>query len=276
MGEQLLALRQLHDLALVNDGDPVADEADHRKVVGDEQVGQIPLLLQLGQQVQHLGADGNVQRGDRLVCDDEVRFHDQRPGNADALTLTAGELVGEAAGKFRKQTHVGQGACHFGLTFAFGQVMPARVKAFADNIIHLRPFIQGGHGILEDHLDTPGDLSVKRLGDAPVDLLAVEEDFAPGSGVNADDGAADGGLSGAGFAHQTEGLTLINMEGYVIHRGKGVPPGTKPDDKILNLDQLLSVFSQRGSLPSPAECGHAPAAPPWERGDPSAMCGHSG
>ena len=39
-------------------------------------------------------------------------------------------------------------------------------------------------------------------------------------------------------------------------------------DKILNLNQLLSVFSQRGSLPSPAGCGRAPAAPPWEPGDP--------
>ena len=260
----------------MNDGDAVADKANHRQVVGDEQIGQIPLLLQLGQQVQNLRTDGNVQRGDRLVGNDEVRFHDQRPGNADSLTLAAGELMGEAAGKFRQQTHVRQGACHLGLTLAFGQMVSASVKSFADNIIHLGTFVQRGHGILKDHLDTLGDLPVKSLGDAPVDLLAVKEDFAAGSGVNADDGAADGGLSGAGFTNQTEGLALINVEGYVIHRGKGVPPGAKPDDKILNLDQLLSVFSQRGSLPSPAGCGRAPAAPPWERGGPSAMCGHSG
>ena len=50
--------------------------------------------------------------------------------------------MGEAAGKFRQQTHVGQGACHLGLTLAFGQMVSASVKSFADNIIHLCPFVQ--------------------------------------------------------------------------------------------------------------------------------------
>ena len=67
MGEQLLAFCQFHDFALVDDGDAVTDEANYGQVVGDEQIRQAPLFLQLGQQVQHLGTDGHVQGGNGLV-----------------------------------------------------------------------------------------------------------------------------------------------------------------------------------------------------------------
>ena len=63
------------------------------QVVGDEQISGSVLLLQVLQQVQDLGLDGNVQGGNRLVADDELRAQDERASDADALTLTAGELV---------------------------------------------------------------------------------------------------------------------------------------------------------------------------------------
>jgi hypothetical protein len=52
------------------------------------------LLLQPHQQVDHRGLDGHVQRRYRLVGDDQVRVHRQRPGDGEALALAAGELVG--------------------------------------------------------------------------------------------------------------------------------------------------------------------------------------
>ena len=71
---------------------------DHAQVVGDEQVGQAELALQILQDVQHLRLDGNIQRRDRLVADDELRAQGQGAGNADALALAAGKLVRVAAG----------------------------------------------------------------------------------------------------------------------------------------------------------------------------------
>ena len=41
--------------------------------MGDEQVSQAELLPQVQQQVEHLGLDGNVQSGDGLIADHEVR-----------------------------------------------------------------------------------------------------------------------------------------------------------------------------------------------------------
>ena len=52
--------------------------------------------LELLEQVDDLGLDGDVERGDRLVGDDQLRVQRQRAGHADALALAAGELVREA------------------------------------------------------------------------------------------------------------------------------------------------------------------------------------
>ena len=61
--------------------------------MGDEQVGQAELLLQVFEQVDDLGLDRDVERRDRLVGDDEIGVGRERAGDADALPLAAGELV---------------------------------------------------------------------------------------------------------------------------------------------------------------------------------------
>ena len=95
--DDLLRRPDLHDLAEVHDGDPVGDDPGDRQVVGDEQVGQAPLAPQVEHQAQELGADRDVEHRDRLVGDDELRVHDQRPGDDDPLALAAGQLVRVAA-----------------------------------------------------------------------------------------------------------------------------------------------------------------------------------
>ena len=65
--------------------------------MGDEQVGEAQLLLQVLQQVHHLGLDGDIECGHGLVEDQQLRCQGQRAGDADALLLAAGELGGVAA-----------------------------------------------------------------------------------------------------------------------------------------------------------------------------------
>ena len=101
-GEQLVGRRDLDDPAEVHHGDPVGDVADDREVVGDEDVGEVELLLQVDEQVQHLRLDRDVEGRDRLVGDDELRLQHERPGEADALPLAAAELVRVAAGRLRR------------------------------------------------------------------------------------------------------------------------------------------------------------------------------
>ena len=90
---ELARRRQLHDPPEVHHGDPVADVADHRQVVGDEQVGEIEPVLELLEQVDDLRLDRDVEGRDRLVGDDQVGLQRERPGDADPLALPAGELV---------------------------------------------------------------------------------------------------------------------------------------------------------------------------------------
>ena len=56
--------------------------------MSDEQVGQAEFAPQVQEQVQDLRLDGDVERRDRLVADDELRTQRQSPGDADALALT--------------------------------------------------------------------------------------------------------------------------------------------------------------------------------------------
>ena len=94
-----LGRADLHDLAEVHDRDPVGDDPGQRQVVGDEQVGQAALATQVEHQPQELGPDRDVEHRHRLVGDDDLRVHDQRTGDDDALALAAGQLVRVAEGE---------------------------------------------------------------------------------------------------------------------------------------------------------------------------------
>ena len=93
--------RRFDEAAQVHNGYPVADVADDREVVGDEQVGQLELVLEAFEQVDDLGLDRDVQGADRFVGDDQIRVECQRPGNADPLALAAAEFVGIAVAVVR-------------------------------------------------------------------------------------------------------------------------------------------------------------------------------
>ena len=90
---ELVGVGQLDDLAEVHHRDAVAHVAHDGEVVGDEDQRQPELALQVAQQVEDLRLDRHVERGDRLVGDDQLRLERERARDADALALAAGELV---------------------------------------------------------------------------------------------------------------------------------------------------------------------------------------
>ncbi len=93
----VVASADLDDLAEVHHGDPVGDVADHRQVVGDEQVRQPELVLQLLEQVDDAGLDADVERRHRLVEHDEARARGPAPGRC------------RCAGADRRRTRAGSG-----------------------------------------------------------------------------------------------------------------------------------------------------------------------
>ena len=64
------------------------------EVVGDEDHRLAELVVQPDDLVLHVAPDQRVERGERLVEEQQRRVVGQRPGQADALLHAAGELVG--------------------------------------------------------------------------------------------------------------------------------------------------------------------------------------
>ena len=273
---QLLRGSHLHQTALVHHPDAVGEVLHHRQVVGDEQDGQIHLLLEAVEQVDHLGLDGHVQRADGLVGNDEGGVHHQRPGDAHPLALSAGKLMGIAGGVIPGQAHLVQDVVH-----------PVKLLLFVGHAVDLQPLgndlldghpgVQGGNGILEDHLHIPRQVPLVLLAHPAGNAPAVEVDLAAGGVVQADDGAARGGLAAAAFAHQAEGLPPVHLEGHVVHRLDHLLVHAGAGDKVI-LEvphvQQRHIRLIRHGRPS-LSCGQcAPAArracPPLARARPAA------
>src|SRR5262245_39142729 len=62
----------------------------------------------MGEQVQDLGLDRDVERADGFVSDDELGLERQRPGDANALPLPAAELMWVAVGGLPRQPDHGE------------------------------------------------------------------------------------------------------------------------------------------------------------------------
>ena len=83
----------LDDLAGVHDGDAVADVFDDGEVVRDEDQREVEFVDQVGDQVEDLGSDGDVEGAHWFVGDQDAGARGQGAGDGDALALAAGELV---------------------------------------------------------------------------------------------------------------------------------------------------------------------------------------
>ena len=158
--KQLLRVRQFDHVAQIHDADSVGNVLDNGKIVRDEQIGQVALFLQIGQQVDNLALDGHVQRGNRLVTDDELRLHRQTAGNADALALAAGELVREAMQEVARQTRV---LHRLDDVFLHALVVlleeAVRQQTLADDVADGHARVQAGIRILEDELQVAAELA---------------------------------------------------------------------------------------------------------------------
>ena len=203
--DELLRRRVLHDAAEIHDDDAVGDVFDDGEIVGDEEVGEAELALQIVQQVDDLRLDRHVERRDRLVGDDELRARGERPGDADALALAAGEFVRIAAHVLDRESDETQ---KFGDPLAAAGAAAADAvhdQRLADDILDAHARVERGEGVLEDRLRLSAVVRERRWRQRG-DVGALEQDGARRRIVEAQDGAPDRRLAGAGFADQAEHL----------------------------------------------------------------------
>src|SRR5262249_23799310 len=97
--------RHLYDLAQIHHGDVRADVLHYGKVVGNENVSQTEFLLQVLQEIDDLCLNGYVERGYRLVTDNQLGRNRQGASNSDALALSARELMWISPHMIRVEPH---------------------------------------------------------------------------------------------------------------------------------------------------------------------------
>ena len=156
IAEERLARRDLDDAAGAHHRDFVGDVVDDREVVRDEQVGEPELGLQVLQQVQDLRLDRHVEGGDGLVAKHEVRLQRERPRDADALPLPAGEAVRIAVEKARVESdEPHQLLRHVGPVIGVADVVDD--ERLAQDVEDGHPRAERAEGILEDVLDAAAE-----------------------------------------------------------------------------------------------------------------------
>ena len=169
-----------------------------------EEVGDAELFLEVPQEVDDLGLDGDIERRDRLVAHDQLRAKRDCPCDPDPLSLPAGELDWVAVVVLRVQAdpiHELLDRC----LDAAGGTYALDLERGADDRANGVPGIQGVVGVLEDDLCLPANWHHglrRQLQDVdPVDL-----DPAAGRLHESQDGARDGRLAGARLPHEAECL----------------------------------------------------------------------
>ena len=80
----------LHQLPRVHDRDPVGELQQQRQVVRDEQDREVEALFQLEDLAEDLALHDDVERGRRLVHDDDFGVGGQRHRDHDSLAHAAG------------------------------------------------------------------------------------------------------------------------------------------------------------------------------------------
>ena len=174
--EQLGLVGDLDNAAEIHHRDAVADMGDDGEIMRDEEVGEAVLALQVDQQIDHLGLDRDVERGDRLVADDQARSERKRARDADALALAAGKLMRKVPHLVGPQAHLLE---QFGdpvlLLAAGGEAVHA--ERLADDVARAHARIERGERVLEHDLHLAADrahLGLAEMGD----VLSVDPDFA--------------------------------------------------------------------------------------------------
>ena len=93
---------RLDDTPVLHHGDPVRDVEQQRQVMRNEQHGKAHALLQGLHRCEEILLDNDVERGGRLVENDQrAGFQCQRHGDHHALLLAAGKLVRKGAAPSR-------------------------------------------------------------------------------------------------------------------------------------------------------------------------------
>ena len=216
VAEDLLGGADLHDPPEVHDRDPVAEELRRRQVVGDVDVGEPELVLQVEHQLEDLRAHAHVEHRDRLVGHQHLGLEDDGARDHGPLLLPAGEVGGVL-----RQVGLGRGEPHAleGLRHPLAQLGTLRHAVDLERVPHplldRHRRVERRAGVLEDHLQVGAQLAQLlggHRGDLEVAPAAVVGDRPLRRRHQPEQGPPERGLAAAGLADQAEHLAAVQGE----------------------------------------------------------------
>ena len=184
----------------------------------DEQHRRARLVHQRREQVHDLPLRDRIQRGGRLVGDDQPRRSDKRRGDADTLPLAARQFMRVFHQHVLAEADLGKHRCDAFRPFGERQIV-MQVQRKTDLLRHGHHRIQRGGRILEHHAHVPsaqvGDRCVRRADN----LRTTQFDAARhlcGSRQQAHHGAGDHRFAGTGRADQADTFAVGDVQIDII------------------------------------------------------------
>ena len=82
----------LHYAAPVEDDEAVREVPNDRKIMCDEQIAEVKILLQFAQKIQNLRLNRKIERTYGLVANNESWLNHKCTGDGDSLPLPTGKV----------------------------------------------------------------------------------------------------------------------------------------------------------------------------------------
>src|SRR5579872_6797036 len=198
MGEDLVSRALLDDSAALQHGDAVGELFHDHHLMGDEQDGQLEFGVDGLEQREDLVRRLRIERGGRLVRQQHLRPCRQRPGNADALLLPAGQFRGIAVALVGQPDHRQQGL----------DTRSDRSLVETGDFQRQRDVFRSGAGrqqikVLKDHADRTPGLAQAALVERR-DIGAIDDHAAAARTFKPIDHADEGRFAGAALADHAD------------------------------------------------------------------------
>src|SRR6266513_2645980 len=247
----------LHDAARVHDRDAVGGLGDDPHVVGDQHHRRAPFARDALDERDDLRLHRHVERGGRLVGDQQDRLRGERQRDDHALAHAAGELVRVMVEARLRSRDTDFGEQRQG---PLPQLLSREAEMRADRLLELladsEERIERAERILEHDADAPAADGAQRGLRQAVDALAFEPDLARGEAPRGleqpHDGEAGERLAGARLSHHAEHFAARHGERHVIDRDQRAAPRAELDPQVLRLKDHLSFGFRASRSQSPS------------------------
>ena len=206
--EQIRRRRAFDDAAGIHHRHLVGAAGDDAEIVGDDDHRHVAAALFARQQIEDLRLDRHVERGGRLVGDQQFRFAGQRDRDRDPLPHAAGKLMRVLHQPLLRRGNADRGqqfdAAHFrGHAVEFEMLLQRLDQLGADR----QHRIERGHRVLEHHRERTAAQLAQAFAVEAHEILAVEHHAAGQHGLlrqQLQDRPRQHGLAAAGFADDAE------------------------------------------------------------------------